>query len=243
VAPPGEQLLAFTFVVDTLRRLGAARVIALVPYLGYARQDKEEAGRGLGAAWLGGVLRACGVAELVTIDIHSSRAAELLELPVTSLSPADLFAAEIRGAGLVDATIVAPDEGAIGRSREVAEAAGIEAPIAHLRKQRTTTGVLHRELIGEVGDRAVIVDDILDTGATLISCCHRLRRQGVGETTVMVTHGLFTGELWMELIPLVAAIHVTDSVPAVAARPPAFARVVSVRSLLEQALAERAEAA
>jgi ribose-phosphate pyrophosphokinase len=243
VAPPDEQLLGFARVADTLKRLGAARVVALLPYLAYARQDKEEAGRGLGIAWLGEVLRAGGVDELVTIDIHSSRAAELLELPVTSLSPAGLFAAEIGRAGLREATIFAPDEGAIERSRAVAEAAGIAAPVAHLRKLRTATGVVHRELVGEVGRRAVVVDDILDTGRTLVSCCHQLHRRGVEETTVMVTHGLFTGELWMELIPLVAGIHVTDSVPWVAVHPPPGVGVLSAGPLLERALADIVAAA
>lgn len=243
IAPPDEQLLVLARAADTLTQLGAARTVALLPYLAYARQDTEERGRGLGIAWVGRALRACGVDELVTIDVHSRRALELLELPATSLSPAALFAAELRDAGLLEATIVAPDEGAIERSRAVAQAAGIAAPVAHLRKERSAAGVVHRELVGEVGRRAVVVDDILDTGATLVSCCDQLHRRGVEEVTVMVTHGLFTGELWMELIPLVTGIHVTDSIPVLAARPPAGSWIVPVRPLLEQVLAEMAAGA
>lgn len=241
IAPPDEQMLAFALAADTLKRLGAARVVALLPYLAYARQDKEEPGRALGIAWVGRILRACGVDELITIDIHSRRAAELLEMPVTSLSPAGLFAAQLERAGLLDATIVAPDEGAVERSRAVAEAAGIARPIAHLRKERTPTGVVHRELVGEVGRRAVVIDDIIDTGGTLVSCCRELRRRGAEEIVVMVTHGLFTGERWTELRPLVAGIHVTDSVPSVAARPPDGVQILSVRPLIEAALAATAD--
>lgn len=240
VAPPDEQMLALALAADTLKRQGAARVIALLPYLAYARQDKEEPGKGLGIAWTGEILRASGVDELITIDIHSRRAAKLLELPVTSLSPAELFAAQLKRSGLLDATIVAPDEGAIERSHAVAEAAGVAKPIVYLRKERTATGVVHRELVGEVGRRAVVIDDILDTGGTLVSCCQELGRRGAEETVVMVTHGLFTGERWRALLSLVAGLHVTDSVPSLAVRPPEGVRVLSVRPLIEQALAAAA---
>ncbi|HEX6228534.1 MAG TPA: ribose-phosphate diphosphokinase [Solirubrobacterales bacterium] len=236
VAPPDGQMLSLTLAADTLKRLGAARLVALLPYLAYARQDKEEPGGGLGIAWVGGVLRACGVEELITIDIHSARAAELLGMPVSSLSPAELFAERLRRSGFGDATIVAPDEGAIERSGAVAEAAGVEAPVAHLTKERTETGVVHRELVGEVGRRAVVVDDILDTGGTLVSCCRALRAQGVERAMALVTHGLFTGDGWRELPALVDELHVTDSVPSVAAHPPEGVGVLSVRPLVEEAL-------
>jgi ribose-phosphate pyrophosphokinase len=235
VAPPDEQMLALTLVTDALKREGAARVVALLPYLAYARQDKEESGRGLGIAWVGQLLRASGVDELITIDIHSRRAAELLAMPVTSISPAELFAAELKRSDLIDATIVAPDEGAMERSRAVAKAAGIDSPIAHMRKERTATGVSHIELVGEVGHRVVVIDDILDTGGTLVSCCHELLRRGVKEITIMVTHGLFTGQGWRELLPLVNDLYVTDSVPAIANRPREGVRVISIKPLIERA--------
>lgn len=238
VAPPDEQLLELLLAADTLRRHGASHVTAILPYLGYARQDAAEPLRGLGIAWVGRLLSACGIERAVTIDVHSEGAAELLDVPLTSLSPAELFAAELTRAALRDAVIVAPDEGAIPRCRALAEAASVEAPIAHLRKERTATGVVHREFIGEVGRRAVIVDDILDTGGTLVSCCRELQRRGVEETTVLVTHGLFTGEAWKLLPSLgVTNIYVTDSVPGVAERVPECGHMVSVRSLIESVIA------
>lgn len=242
VAPPDEQMLALALAADTLNREGASRVTGLLPYLAYARQDREELGRSLGIAWVGQILRGCGMDELITIDIHSHRAGELLKMPFTSLSPAGLFAAQLEREGLLEATIVAPDEGAIERSRAVAEAAGIAGPIAYLKKERHAAGVTHRELVGDVGRRAVVIDDILDTGGTLVSCCRELRRQGVEEMTAMVTHGLFTGPKWRELMPLLAELHVTDSVPSQAGRRPEGVRVLSARPLIEQALTSAAPA-
>ncbi len=117
----------------------------------------------------------------------------------------------------------------------MAEAAGIARPIVYLRKERTATGVVHRELVGEVGRRAVVVDDILDTGGTLVSCCHELARRDVEDVAVMVTHGLFTGERWRELLALVAGLYVTDSVPCAAHPPGARAGPLGGLSI-EQAL-------
>lgn len=171
VAPPDEQLLSVLLAADTLNRQGASRITALLPYLAYARQDKPEPGRGLGIAWVGRLLSACGVDELITIDVHSPAVAALLGVPLLSLSPAGLFAAEIERAGLLDAVVVAPDEGAVERCRALAEAAGIAKPVAYLRKERTPSGVVHGELVGQLGRQAVVVDDILDTGGTLLSCC------------------------------------------------------------------------
>jgi len=236
LAPPDEQLLGLLLAADTLARHGASSITALLPYLGYARQDRPEAGRGLGLAWVGRLLSACGVGQIVTIDVHSPQAAELLELPLKSLSPAPLFASALERERLLDAVIVAPDEGALERCRSVAEAAGIEAPVAYVRKQRTAAGVVHGEVIGSLRARTVVVDDILDTGRTLVSCCRELQGRGVEEITVMVTHGLFTGEGWRTLRSLgVSRIYATDTVPSATQLASEGVELLSVRPVLERA--------
>jgi orotate phosphoribosyltransferase len=176
------QLLATLLLADTLRREGARRVVALLPYIGYARQDRAQPARSFGAAWAGALLAGVGVDEVVTVDIHSSAAQACFPVPVISPSPAPLFAAELRRGSLAGLTVVAPDEGAIERCQGVADAAGVAAPVACLRKHRATEGVVHTELVGQVGPRALIVDDILDTGGTLLSACTQLRHAGVEET-------------------------------------------------------------
>jgi ribose-phosphate pyrophosphokinase len=109
-------------------------------------------------------------------------------------------------------TTVAPDEGAIDRCEAVARAAGVKREIVYLTKQRTATGVTHRELHGTVGAEVVIVDDMLDTGGTLISCCEKLLEEGVQEIYIMVTHGLFTGTVWEQVWDLgVKRVYCTDS--------------------------------
>ncbi len=211
VAPPDEDLLGTLLLADTLRKEGARRVTALLPYLAYARQDVEEPGRSLAAAWLGRLLQASGVDAVVTVDVHSRRIHDLFPLPVRSLSPARLFADWVPAD---DPTVVAPDEGAIERAEALRREAGIRRPIAHFVKRRTAEGVAHTALVGEVSRRAVVVDDILDTGGTLVSACERLQQAGVEDIVVMATHGLFTGSRWRRLWALgVRRIYCTDTVP------------------------------
>lgn len=241
LAPPGEQMLATLLLADTLRRERARRVVALLPYLGYARQDRARPGRSFGAAWAGALLAAVGVDQVVTVDIHSSAAQACFPVPVVSLSPAALFAAQLRRRSLADLTLVAPDEGAIERCRAVADASGLTAPVAHLRKQRTTENVVHTELVGDVGPRALIVDDILDTGGTLLSACAQLRRAGVEEISIIATHGTLSGERWRELPGAGAQrIQLTDTIPDVRAKAGDGVDVLSVAPLLIDALRAQA---
>ncbi len=238
IGPADEQFLAAMLLAHTLKKDGARSVTALLPYLAYARHDKDKPGQSLATAWTGLVARASGLDEVITVDIHSERARRLYPIPVLSVSPAEVFAAAINRHGLRDATLVAPDEGAIPRCRAVAMAAGIEqAEIPFFRKQRTAGGITHAGPVGKTGRRVVLVDDILDTGETLLSACEKLQAAGVEDISILVTHGLFTGERWTGLWELgVQRLFCTDSIPA----PPDGQRagVVSlpVASLLEQQL-------
>lgn len=238
LAPPDEQALSVLLLAHTLKRNGAARVVAALPYLGYARQDSADPGQSLGVAWAGALLKAAGVDQVVTIDVHSAAAEACLPVPLVSLSPAPLFAAELQRGSVTDVSVVAPDEGALDRCRAVAEAAAVEAPVAHLRKRRSTEGIVHGALVGEVRPRAVLVDDILDTGGTLLSACAELRRAGVEEISIMATHGTFSGDRWRKLPDAGAQrILVTDSVPDVRRRAGSLVEVVSIVPLLMGALA------
>ncbi len=239
LAPPDEEVLSVLLLAHTLRREGAQRVIALLPYLGYARQDRADPGQSLGVAWVGDLLRAAGVDQVLTVDVHSQRAAACFPMPIRSLSPARLFAEVLARDDLRDLTVVAPDEGALDRCQAVRTAAGIDTPLAHMRKQRDGDGVTHRALVGTVTRRVAIVDDILDTGGTLLSACRELRRAGAQEITVFATHGLFSGELWRELPTLgVQRIYTTDSVPAARERGGEIVEVLPVGALIVDGFAE-----
>lgn len=239
ITPPDARLLTTLLLCHTLKKEGAARVTALLPYLAYTRQDKEEAGKSRATAWLGAMLPVSGVDELITVDIHSERAQALLAVPARSLSPAPLWAQEIARLGWHDATLVAPDHGALVRCEAVRQAAGMASPCVWFEKHRTPAGV-QATIQGQAGARAIIIDDILDTGGTLLACCEGLLAGGTREILVMVTHGLFTGSAWQRLWTLgVQHIYCTDTVPLPAALATAPITQRSVAALLATGIAPR----
>lgn len=237
LAPPDEQTLCTLLLADTLRRAGARRIVAMLPYLGYGRQDRPHRNRSVGAAWVGCTLAACGADRVLTVDVHSPAACRCFPMPVDSISPAPLFLPELRRERLDRSTIVAPDQGAIERATDIARALGSRMPVTYLRKERSGAHVTHRELVGEVGTHVVLVDDILDTGTTLLSACQTLAVAGVEEIVVMATHGTLSGDRWRELpAHRVKRVVLTDTIPSVLVRAGEGVDVLPVASLLARAL-------
>ncbi len=219
IAPPDHQMASMLLLAHTLRKEGAKRVTGILPYLAYAREDHSiKPGESFTTAWVGAVLKASGFDEIWTVDVHSAHDKEIIPVALESFSPAGLFAECIRKLDLTRATVVATDHGGIPRSEAVKAAAGATSgDIVYFNKVRTASGIVHSDPIGKVGSQAVIVDDILDTGGTLVSACEKLARAGAEELYIFVTHGLFTGELWLDLWSLpVKHIFCTDTIPACA---------------------------
>jgi ribose-phosphate pyrophosphokinase len=180
VSPPDSQLLSTLLLAHTLRKEGARRVTGAFPYLAWSRQDKDKPGHSLAAAWTGALAQASGFDRIVTIDVHSPEDERLCPIPLVSVSSASLFGAAVNRFQLGGATIIAPDAGAIPRCEAIRAAAGLApAAIPWFEKHRTETGIEHIRFTGEVGVQAVLPDDILDTGATLVSACQRLFCAGV----------------------------------------------------------------
>jgi ribose-phosphate pyrophosphokinase len=243
IAPPDEQMLSLMLLVHTLKKAGAGKVTAVLPYLAYSRQDKEKPGESLGTAWIGSFLKSSGVDQVITVDVHSERDKELLSLPLRCLSTAHIFADVLRNQLLTDVTIIAPDDGAISRCEAVKKAAGMpigETP--YFEKRRTEKGIIHHGPFGRVGSRVVIIDDMIDTGGTLVSACQRLREARVEEIYILVTHGLFTGSHWAELWSLgVRRIFCTDTVPLRADLDATNISILSAAPLLREELSAMGE--
>jgi ribose-phosphate pyrophosphokinase len=214
IAPPDENLISWLQLTYTLKKEGAARVTAVLPYLAYAREDKDGPGQGVGTALVGQLLEAAGVDEAFAIDVHSSAVHGLFPMPLHSLLPSELWAREIVELRQSDVAIVAPDLGAIERCQAVAKAAHIAQKVTYIEKHHVD-GIVHSSLVGPVTPNMVIVDDLLDTGTTLISCAERLRQAGAEHIVAAISHGLFTGDKWENVWAAgIEKIYCLDTVPA-----------------------------
>ncbi len=237
-APPDENLLTLLLLGHTLKKEGAREVVALVPYLGYGRQDKAEEKESLGLAWIGNLLAASGIDKIITVDLHNPQSVPLLKAPVVSLKSNALFAAELNKDNVKFDSILAPDEGARERCEQLKQALNFFQPIAYCQKTRNAKGVMISGIIGKLrGPRVLIHDDILDTGGTLIAACQAARQAGAKEITIAVTHGLFTGAKWRRLWQLgVRRIYVSDSLPAAIAQKTRRIKIISLAALLNDYL-------
>lgn len=241
IAPPDGNMLNFLLLAHTLKKEGAGRISALLPYLAYARHDKDKPGESLAAAAIGRLLKAAGVNEILTVDAHSRRSQKLLKLPVASILPAPTFAREIKDFGLRDITLIAPDNGAVSRCEAVLGELGGGLKIAAFEKRRTKTGVTHKPPKGRVKHTAVIIDDMLDTGGTLASACQYLRDMKVKDIYVFVSHGLFTGTRWKRLWGLrVKTVFCLNTVPGSIRHQSKKITILSAAPLLMDLLKQRA---
>lgn len=235
--PKNDELLTLLLLTHTLKTLGAKNVTVVTPYLSYARQDKKEAGKSLAASWIGEMLKASGADNVVTVEVHSPEVVNLFPLPLKSLSSAEIFAKELAGFPEEAMTLVTPDEGALPLAQALKEKLHIDEDVAYFKKTRTEEGVTLSELHGEAKGRAIVVDDLLDTGGTLIESAKKLREKGIEKITVVVTHGLFSGTRWEELWSLgVEHIYTTNTIPSALGFADDRITVLPVESLIVEYL-------
>lgn len=215
LSPIEKNLLPFLALSHTLKKEGAKKVIAYIPYLAYARQDRNEPGKSQIAALIGRLLQASGIDQVLTLDVHSSLIHQLFPIPIKSLSSAPLFIhalAKIKP----PLTIVTPDKGAKQRGKALARLLPVPTKIVSFTKTRDVKGVIHQKLTEKIDETALIIDDMLDTGSTLISCCQQLQKRGTTNIIILITHPLFTGAKWEKLWKLgVKKIYCTDTLPLV----------------------------
>jgi ribose-phosphate pyrophosphokinase len=213
--PVGEGLLELALLADAARRGGATQVTAVIPYLGYARQDRRERGReALGARVVAELLGASRIDRLVCVDLHSRAVEGCFPWPVEHASGVPALVEQLKSLPR-DAVVVSPDLGAVKRAEAVARPLGL--PVAIVHKQRLTgSEVSARYVVGEVkGKHVVFVDDMISTGGTLEAAVHAVLEAGaLKPVTVVATHGLFVGPAKERLAGLpLARVLVTDTLP------------------------------
>ncbi|THD84958.1 ribose-phosphate pyrophosphokinase [Aliigemmobacter aestuarii] len=195
--PANDNLMELLIIADALRRSSADRITAVIPYFGYARQDRRAKARTpISAKLVANLITQAGVDRVLTLDLHAAQIQGFFDIPVDNLYASPVFALDIehhfKGA-MDDIMIVSPDVGGVARARELAKR--INAPLSIVDKRREKAGeVAEMTVIGNVtGKKCIIVDDICDTAGTLCKAAEVLMENGASEVHSYITHGVLSG--------------------------------------------------
>ncbi|HET7294888.1 MAG TPA: ribose-phosphate pyrophosphokinase [Vicinamibacteria bacterium] len=213
--PVNENLMELLVMLDAFKRSSASRITAVMPYYGYARQDRKDKPRvPISAKLVADLLSAAGTDRILTMDLHASQIQGFFDVPVDHLFAAPVVIDYVSKLKLEDLTIVAPDPGAVERARAYAKR--LDATLAIVDKRRTQPNVAEvHNVIGDVeGRTALIVDDMVDTGGTLTQVAQAIAKAGARDVLASCSHGVLSGQALgkIEASPLSRLI-VTDSMP------------------------------
>ena len=191
--PVNDNLMELMVMADALKRASARHITAVVPYYGYARQDRKTRGREpITAKLVANLMQTAGITRLVTIDLHAGQIQGFFDVPVDHLFGASILAKYINEKNMEDVIVVSPDLVGVTRARDLADRIG--APIAIIEKKRPEPGVAKvMNLIGDVaGKNCIIIDDIVDTAGSLVEGAKALEEFGAKSVTAAVTHAVLT---------------------------------------------------
>jgi ribose-phosphate pyrophosphokinase len=235
---PGDNLLELLIILDAARRSSAQRVTAVLPYFGYARQDRKDQPRvPITAKLVANLITTAGADRVLTMDLHSSQIQGFFDIPFDHLYAAPVLIQHFRDLLIADLVVVAPDVGSIKMARAYARRLG--ASLALVDKRRPQTDQMEvLNVIGEVKDRNVVIfDDVISTGSTIAKGAMALREHGAKDIYVGVTHAAFSEKTLptLEDSP-VRGVVVTDSIPQPPERLGPKMQVLSVSDLLGEAI-------
>lgn len=188
-------LMELFIMIDAFKRASAERITAVIPYYCYARQDWKDRPRvPISARLVADLLEAAGANRVLTMDLHSPQIQGFFSIPVDNLNAAPVLVKYIKTLGLKNLVIVSPDAGGVGRARWFAKKMGVHLAIIDKRRPALNVSVVHH-VIGDVKDRdVVILDDMVDTGGTLVQSAEALKREGAQRILAACTHPILSGK-------------------------------------------------
>ena len=213
--PPSDNLFELLLMVDAAKRASAKRIVAVIPYFGFARQDRKDKPRvSIGAKLVANMLTAAGVDRVMTMDLHADQIQGFFEVPVDHLFASSIFLPHIQGLGLKDLIMAAPDTGGTKRANAYAKHIGVDMAICY-KQRKVANQVDSMTVIGDVvGKNVILVDDMVDTAGTLTKAATMMMEQGALSVRAMCTHAVLSGEACarIQASDLVELI-VTDTIP------------------------------
>jgi ribose-phosphate pyrophosphokinase len=242
--PTNDHLMELLIISDALRRASAKRITAVIPYFGYARQDRKAGPRTpISAKLVANLITQSGVDRVLTVDLHAGQIQGFFDIPTDNLFAAPLMARDIKEhLDTSNTMVVSPDVGGVVRARALAKR--IDAPLAIVDKRRERAGESEvMNIIGDVKGRScILVDDIVDSGGTLCNAADALLANGAKEVFAYITHGVLSGGAVARIASSrLKELVLTDSIqPTEAVKVAKNIRVISVATLLGEAIGRTA---
>jgi ribose-phosphate pyrophosphokinase len=213
--PVDHHIWELLLMIDALKRASARRITAVIPYFAYAKQEKKMAGREpISAKLFADMLETAGANRVLTIDLHAPAIEGFFNIPVDHLRAAPILVQHFRDLGRDDIVVVSPDAGGVGRANDFRQRLG--APLAIIAKQRPRPDVAEvLDMVGDVREKtAIVVDDMISTGGTMIEAADVLRDRGAVDVCACATHAVFADGASSALIgSSLSELVVTDTVP------------------------------
>ena len=234
--PPGDNLMELLLMVDAARRASAHYVTVVIPYFGYARQDRKDKPRvAIAAKLVANMLQAAGVDRLMTIDLHAGQIQGFFDFPVDHLEGTSVFVPYIKSLALENLIIASPDVGGAGRARTFAKHFNAEIVLCDKHRKRANE-IASMQVIGDVdGMNVVLVDDLIDTGGTLCKAAQILLDKGAKSVRAVCTHPVMSGKAHENIANSVLdELVVADTLPLSQSNPKI--RVLSVAELFAKAI-------
>ena len=242
--PANDHLMELLIITDALRRSSARRITAVLPYFGYARQDRKSGSRTpISAKLVANLITQAGVDRVMTLDLHAGQIQGFFDIPTDNLYAAPLMVRDIKDKfDLSKTMVISPDVGGVARARGLAKR--INTPLAIVDKRRDRPGESEvMNIIGDVSGRScILVDDIVDSGGTLVNAADALLANGAKEVYAYITHGVLSGGAVARIAgSRLKELVITDSImPTEAVKVAHNIRVISIAQLMGEAIGRTA---
>lgn len=237
-APVNDNLIDLLVFIDALKRSSARRITAVIPYFGYARQDKMvEKREPITAKLVANLIEKAGCKRIMTMDLHSGSIQGFFDKPCDNLSAKTLLIKEIQEKKLSDLVIVAPDAGAAKQATKIAKELNAETAIVNKSRPKPNEVTEQTQLIGEIENKnAVIFDDLIDTAGTLCLAAKLLKENGAKKIFACATHGVFSGPAIQRINEsVIEEVIVTNTIPLNGKQSPKI-KCISIAPLLAEAI-------
>jgi ribose-phosphate pyrophosphokinase len=236
--PPTDNLFELLLLIDAAKRASARKIVAVMPYFGFARQDRKDKPRvAIGAKLVANLLTAAGVSRVITMDLHAEQIQGFFEVPVDHLYASTVFLPYLQELNIPDLVIAAPDTGGTKRANAYAKILGVDLAICY-KQRKVANQVDSMTVIGDVaGKNVVLIDDMVDTAGTLCKAAEMMLEHGALSVRAICTHPVLSGKAYERIQDSVLTeLIVTNSIPLKEGAPADKIKVLDVSKLFADVL-------